>query len=137
MVLKLTKKRSHYSSKLSTIIVFAIIELHLRLREVTAPRDHDEGLYTPASKSDAAAALIFLLLDSNSICLLVDMEDPDDLGKIGAALINARLSFVFLSNLKENFTWAALAASSSDAGSSRMPRPLFLETASSSATLFF
>jgi len=86
---------------------------------------------------DAAAALILLLLDSSPNCLLADVEDPDDPEKIEAALINARLSFLFLSNLAENFTWAALATSSSAGGSSRMLRPLFLETASSSATLFF
>ena len=84
-------------------------------------------------------ALIFLLFDPRSKRFLsaADMEDPDEPGKIEAELINARFSFLFLSNLEENLMPAAVAASSSVAGSKRMPSPSFFETPSSSATLFF
>lgn len=99
--------------------------------------DHDDGLNPPVSNSDVMPALIFLLFDSNSKRFLSDMEDPDEPGKIEAAVINARFSFLFLSNLEENFMRAAVAASSSVAGSNRMPSPSFFETDSSSATLFF
>ena len=113
------------------------MEFCLCLLPETVPCDHDDGLNPPVSKLEAAEALIFLLLDSSSKRFLLDMEEPDDLEKIESALINARLSFLFLSNLEENFTWAAAAASSSVVGSKRMPRPIFLEMAASSATLFF
>ena len=91
----------------------------------------------PVSKLEAAAAQIFLLLDSSSSLFLLTVEDPDDPGNIEAALINARLSFLFLSNLEENLTPAAVEASSSLVGRSRMLRPIFLEADSSSKTLFF
>lgn len=65
------------------------------------------------------------------------MDEADNPGNMEPELINARLSFLFFSNLLENFTFAAVAASCSEAGSSRIPRPLFLDAASSSATLFF
>lgn len=107
------------------------------LLDRTAPCDQDDGLYPPAKRLDAALAEIFLLLDSSSSLLLPDMDETGNPGNMGAALINARLSFLFLSNLLENFTFAAAAASCSEAGSSRIPRPLFLDAASSSATLFF
>jgi hypothetical protein len=80
------------------------MEFCLRLLQETVPCDHDDGLKPPVSKLVAAAALIFLLLDSSSKRFLLDIEEPDDPGNIEAALINARLSFLFLSNLEENFT---------------------------------
>lgn len=82
---------------------------------------------------DTAPALIFLLLASSSSCFELDIEDPE---KIEAALIKARLSFLFFSNLEENLTCAAAQASSLVDGRSRKPRPNFLEAASSSVTLF-
>lgn len=92
----------------------------------------------PLSRLDAEAADIFLLLDSSSSLLLSGMEEePDAPEKMDPALIRARLSFLFLSNLLENFTFAAAAASCSVDGSSLIPRPLFRQATSSSATLFF
>lgn len=79
------------------------------------------------------AAFIFLLFDSRSTHLALN----DDPGKIEAALINARLSSLFRSNLEANLIRAAAAASSCEAGSRRTLSPIFLEAASSSATLFF
>lgn len=108
----------------------------LRRPEATATFDHDDGLNPPVSMLDAAAALIFRLLDSSSSRLL-DTEDPDGSENIEAALIKARLSFLFFSNLEENFTRTAAAESSFEAGRIRMLSPIFLEDASSSATLFF
>ena len=98
--------------------------------------DHDDGLNPPLSKLEAADALILLLFDSNSNCFEFEV-DADDPEKIEEALISARLSFLFRSNLDENFTCAAAAASSLLVGSSRMPSPIFFEALSSSATLFF
>lgn len=111
-------------------------ETPLRRLEATAPFDHDDGLNFPVSMLDAAEALIFLLLDSSS-SRLDEEEEPDDCENIEAALINARLSFLFFSNFEENLTREAVTESSLEAGSSRTPRPIFLEAASSSATLFF
>lgn len=54
------------------------------LLEVPALRDQTDGLNPPASKLDAALALIFLLLDSSSNRLL-DMEGPDGAEKIEEA----------------------------------------------------
>lgn len=113
-----------------------MIEIPFCFLEGTAPCDHADGLNPPTSKLEAAAALIFLLLDSNSNCLL-EVEEPDCLGNIEEAWIKARLFFLFFSNFDENFTCAAAAVSSLAAGSSLMPRPIFLDADSSSATLFF
>lgn len=113
-----------------------MIEIPLGLLEGTLLRDHADGLNPPTSKLEAEAALIFLLFDSNSNCLL-EMEEPDCPGNMEEAWIIARLFFLFFSNFEENFTCAAAAASSLAAGSSRMLRPIFLEADSSSATLFF
>lgn len=98
--------------------------------------DHDDGLNPPTSKFEATLAFIFLLLDSSSKFLLEEgeAEDPE---KIEAEWISALLSFRFLSNFGANFTCLAAATSSSEAGSNRIPSPIFLEAASSSATLFF
>lgn len=112
------------------------MEIPFCLLEAFELFDHDDGLKPPTSRLDAAAALIFLLLDSNSNCLL-DKDELDGPENIEPALIKARLSFLLLSNLEENFTRAAAATSSLEAGSRRMPRPFFLEAASSSATLLF
>lgn len=98
--------------------------------------DSADGLNPPVNKLEAVPTLIFLLFDSRTSLLLSDVVDPED-ENIEAAFINARLSFLFLSNLDENFTFAAVAVSSSVAGSSRMPRPFFLEAVSSSAIRFF
>ena len=118
--------------------VVAILTPLLRLEEDAELFDHDDCSNPLVSNSDAMPALIFLLFDpSTKLFLLADMEDPDEPGKIEAELINARFSFLFLSNLEENFMLAAVAASSSVAGSKRMPSPSFFETPSSSATLFF
>ncbi|KAK2971522.1 hypothetical protein RJ640_017891 [Escallonia rubra] len=108
-------------------------EMRLDLPAETVVRVSDDGLNPPTSRFDAVAAFIFLLLASSSI-LLVLVDDP---GKMEAVLINARFSALFLSCLGANLTSAAAVASSSDAGSSRMPSPIFLAAASSSATLFF
>jgi len=98
--------------------------------------DSADGLNPPANKLEAEAALIFRLLDSRTSLPLSDAAGPEG-ENIEAAFINARLSFLFLSNLDENFTFAAVAVSSSAAGSSRIARPFFLEAVSSSAIRFF
>ena len=98
----------------------------LQLEEDVELFDHDDCLNPPVSNSDAMLALIFLLFDPSSKCFLsAYMEDPDELGKIEAELINARFSFMFLSNLEENFMPVVVAASSSVSGSKRMPNPSF------------
>jgi len=104
------------------------------LPDSIAACDHDDGLKLPARSLEAELAQIFLLFDSSSCFLLSDTDTPE---KMDSALINALLSFLFLSNLVANFTLLAVAESSSVAGRSLMPRPLFLEAFSSSATLFF
>ena len=117
--------------------MFRQYQVLLCLPEETALCDHDDGLNPPTNRLEAVAAWIFLLLASSSSLFAPDAEDPDEPGKIEAALISARLSFLFLSNLEENFVRAAVTVSSSDTGSSLMPRPFFLEATSSSAILFF
>lgn len=97
---------------------------------------HDKGLTLPANDADAAVAFIFLLFDSSSDLLLPD-ADADESGKMEEAMIAARLFFLFLSNFEANLTAAVTAASSSEGGRSRMPRPILLDTPSSSLTLLF
>ena len=92
----------------------------------------------PANDADAAVAFIFLLFDSSSDLLLPDADaDADESGKMEEAIIAARLFFLFLSNFEANLTAAVTAASSSEGGRSRMPRPILLDTPSSSSTLLF
>lgn len=95
---------------------------------------HVDGLNPPTSKLDAVAAFIFLLLLASSNCFVADAEGLEN---IDEDLIKALFSTWFLWNLEENFIRDAVAVSSSDGGRSRMPIPIFLEAASSSATLFF
>lgn len=99
--------------------------------------DHDDGLILPVNILDAATAFIFLLFDSSSNRCRSDDKDFCDPWKIEEAFIKARLFFLFFSKLVENFTLAAMVASSLEEDSNRIPRPNLLETASSSATLFF
>ena len=100
------------------------ISLLLRVEEDAELFDHDDCLNPPVNNLDAMPALIFLLFDPSSKRFLsTDMGDPDEPGKIEVELINACFSFLFLSNLEENFMTAAVATFV--VGSKRMPTPSF------------